>query len=57
MLSHPLRSSGEVVAYAGLNQRQHQSGTSVNSSDTYLQDWQRRSSRCIIHAGPIRPAV
>ena len=25
-----LRSSGEVVAYAGLNPRQHQSGTSVD---------------------------
>jgi transposase len=26
-------------------------------SDTHLQDWQRRSSRCTIHAGPIRHAV
>src|SRR4029077_19573516 len=27
------------------------------SSDTHLQDWQRRSSRCTVHAGPIRHAV
>jgi hypothetical protein len=24
---------------------------------SYLQDWQRRSARCTIHAGPIRHAV
>ena len=32
-------------------------GNVCRSSDTYLQDWQRRSSRCTIHAGPIRHAV
>jgi hypothetical protein len=32
-------------------------GNVYRSSDTYLQDWQRRSSRCTIHAGPIRHAV
>ncbi len=52
-----LRSSAEVVAYAGLNPRQHQSGASVDRVDTHLQDWQRRSSRCTVHAGPIRHAV
>ncbi len=32
-------------------------GNVRRSSDTHLQDWQRRSSRCTIHAGPIRHAV
>ena len=52
-----LRSSAEVVAYAGLNPRQASIGGVRRSSDTHLQDWQRRSSRCTVHAGPIRHAV
>src|SRR6478672_4506595 len=52
-----LRSSGEVVAYAGLNPRQHQSGTSVDRATRISKIGNERSSRCTIHAGPIRHAV
>ena len=51
-----LHSSGEVVAYAG-STRGSISRERLSISDTYLQDWQRRSSRCTIYAGPIRHAV
>ena len=46
-----------VAPTAALKSRQHQSGNVHRSSDTHLQDWQRRSSRCTIHAGPIRHAA
>ena len=52
-----LRSSAEVVAYAGLNPRQHQSRNIHRSGDTHLQDWQRRSSRCALHAGHVGHAI
>jgi transposase len=51
-----LRSGAEVVAYAGLNPRLHQSGTSIDRI-THLQDWQRRSSRSALHAGHVGHAT
>jgi transposase len=52
-----LRSSAEVVAYAGLEPAAASVRNIHRSSDTYLQDRQRRSSRCALHAGHVGHAI